>query len=508
MIDELSTEVFRILVQERREMAFLGVEEPEKDQESSDGTETGLFDDAEDEADSTALHFSQPLEDDDGVADRHLDHNLQTAYSDEKLQKRLLRLFYDARAFFEEQGVNSLYLAIGFLEWYESPTSDKPRFAPLLLIPVELHRRTVNARFRVKVLDDDLTTNLSLQEKLKAEFGLQLPDVPEWDDLTPSDYFDAVEEVVAEQPRWRIHRDRMTLWFFSFAKFLMFRDLKPEAWPEGKGPREHKGLRGLLGEETRFDPPVIGEDEPLDQRIDPRNMTHIMDADSSQAASIEEVRHGRNLVIQGPPGTGKSQTITNVIAAAVRDGKKVLFVAEKMAALEVVKSRLDRVGLGDLCLELHSHKANRRIVLDDLERTLQLGRPANRDIDKPASDLARVRDRLNTYVRQLHSPVEPSRLTPYQLIGTLSRLQTSGTRRFDAVPTGIEKWTTSTLDEKLTVLKDILEHVSELGSPADHAWRGVKRQTPLLPADSWRRAHGNLTSANAQIGGGSPLIVD
>ncbi|MGZ0169385.1 MAG: DUF3320 domain-containing protein [Planctomycetales bacterium] len=491
--DELSSEIFRILVQERREMAFLPTEDSDT-QETEDTdqapTQVGSLDDAEtpdgpvDSASEDSLHFAQPIEDDDDeIADRHLDRNLQTPLDDEKLQKKLLRLFYDARGFYEEQGVNSFYLAMGFLEWYESPTSDKPRYAPLLLIPAELHRRTVNAKFRLRMLDEDLTTNLSLQEKLKAEFGLQLPDVPEVDDLTPADYFDEVQKVVAGQPRWRLHHDRMTLWFFSFAKFLMFRDLNPEIWPDGKGPKKHAGLRGLLGEETSFDAPLIGENEQLDSRIPARDLTHIMDADSSQAAAIEEVRHGRNLVIQGPPGTGKSQTITNLIAAAVKDGKKVLFVAEKMAALEVVKSRLDRIGLGDICLELHSHKANRRAVLDELERTMQLGRPASKDVDKPSADLERARERLNSYVQQLHSPVSPSEQTPFQLIGTLSRLQTSGTRRYEQPPAGIEQWSTSTLKEKQAVLRDVMEHVEELGPPATHALRGVQKQVPFLPAD-------------------------
>lgn len=521
VIDELSSEVFRIIVQERREMAFLSKEQPDTEEQLDNDEEPVEGDSEQQDVQTTpcdasaesldgsdaddALHFAQPVEDDDEIADRHLDKNLQTPLDDEKLQKKLLRLFYDARGFYEEQGVNSLYLAIGFLEWYESPTSDKPRYAPLLLIPVELHRRTVNAKFRLRMLDDELTTNLSLQEKLKAEFGLQLPDVPEVDDVSPGDYFDAVQQVVDGQPRWRLHRDRMTLWFFSFAKFLMFRDLNPEVWPEGKGPKQHAGLRGLLGEETSFASPLIGEHENLDDRIDARDLTHIMDADSSQAAAIEEVRHGRNLVIQGPPGTGKSQTITNLIAAAVNDGKKVLFVAEKMAALEVVKSRLDRIGLGDLCLELHSHKANRRAVLDELESTLQLGRPASKDIVKPAAELERVRSRLNAYVQQLHSPVSPSRQTPFQLIGTLSRLQASGTRRFDSIPEGIEDWSKSTLEEKQAILNDILEHVTELGPPAVHAWRGVQRRMPFLPADVQQierdiRALGSALSTIAQHG--------
>lgn len=161
----------------------------------------------------------------------------------------------------------------------------------------------------------------------------------------------------------------------------------------------------------------------------------------------------------------------------------MLFVAEKMAALEVVKSRLDRIGLGDVCLELHSHKANRRAVLDELERTMQLGRPASKDIEKPSAELERSRERLNSYVQQLHSPVSPSEQTPFQLIGTLSTLQTKGTRRYEQPPAGIDQWSTSTLKKKQAVLRDVMEHVEELGPPATHALRGVQKQVPFLPAD-------------------------
>lgn len=481
IVDELTSEVFRILVQEHREMSFLPTAESATGESSQvSRTAKRLFnsDDSEEEPD-----FPQPVEAAVPTPDRQMDRNLQTSLDAEKLQTRLLRLFYDAKAMFEEQGVNSLFLAMGFLEWYESPTSDKTRYAPLLLIPVELDRRTVNARFRVHVLEEEVTTNLSLQAKLKVDFGLQFPDVPDLEDLVPAEYFAAVERVIEKQPRWKVRRDRMTLWFFSFAKFLMFRDLAQEVWPEGKGPSDHPLVRGLLGEPVNYEPPLIGEDEPLDQRLDPQTVCHVVDCDSSQAAAIEEVRGGRNLVIQGPPGTGKSQSIANVIASAVRDGRTVLFVAEKLAALQVVKARLDRVGLGDICLELHSHKANRRSVLDDLDRTLNLGRPANRNVAQVAAELARVRARLNRYAEQLHQPLEPSARTPYDLIGTLCRLQADGISAFDCALPDLATWSATTLREKQALLRDIVEHVSEIGVPSEHAWSSARRMTPLFPND-------------------------
>ncbi|MCA9091444.1 MAG: DUF4011 domain-containing protein, partial [Planctomycetaceae bacterium] len=485
VVDELSGEVFRVLVQGRKDMNFLPSASPVEEE-----AETTDEEDAEDSSapggeTTSAHHLAQPDEElpKGTLAERHTDRSLQTRLADDKLQTRLLRLYYDARTMFEEQGVNSLFLALGFLEWYESPTSDKVRYAPLLLLPVELHRREVNSRFRVKYLDEEITTNLSLQAKMRADFGLQIPDLPDIEDLDPVEYFSEVERVIGEMPRWHVHRDRMTLWFFSFSKFLMFRDLAPDVWPEGKGPTDHPLVAGLLGEPVSFEPPLIREDEALDQRLQPQEICHVLDADSSQAAAVEEVRSGRNLVIQGPPGTGKSQSIANVIAAAVREGRTVLFVAEKLAALEVVKSRLDRVGLGDMCLELHSHKANRRAVLDDLDRTLNLGKPKTADIAGNISELARVRDRLNRYVNQLHSPLEDGEQSPYGLIGTLCRLRADGIKALDCQLPELSNWSRTTLKERQALLRDVNEHLQEIGDLGQQVWRGVRRKTPLLPSD-------------------------
>ena len=156
----------------------------------------------------------------------------------------------------------------------------------------------------------------------------------------------------------------------------MYRDLEPESWPEERPLDRHPIVSGLLSDGLRGDPAIWSDEDNVDDILHPRDMFHVVDADSSQAMAIEEVRQGRNLVIQGPPGTGKSQTISNLIAAAVKQGKKVLFVSEKMAALGVVKRRLENIGLGDMCLELHSHKSNKRTVLEELERMGRTGRRA------------------------------------------------------------------------------------------------------------------------------------
>ena len=165
----------------------------------------------------------------------------------------------------------------------------------------------------------------------------------------------------------------------------MYRDLDVNIWPEGSGPLKSDTIRALFGggSEAGFKEPApaVGEESHLDEHLRPEDVHHVVDADSSQTLAILDVSNGRNLVIQGPPGTGKSQTITNIIADAVSQDKKILFVSEKMAALEVVKRRLDDLGLGDACLEMHSHKNTKRVVLDELKRTLAQGRPSLERLD-------------------------------------------------------------------------------------------------------------------------------
>ena len=478
IIDERAEEVFRLLVREGKAMSFLPRESDEYD-DQPDG-EIHLFQPPEEDVEGED-------DDDDDLAEHHLDLHLQTPLADEALQKRLLRLYYDARTSEEEQGVSILYLALGFLKWYEAESSDRERYAPLLLLPVQLDRRSASSRFRLRSSEDEIATNLSLQEKLRADFGLQLPDVPDIEDLSPLDYFAEVSRAVETKPRWEVLPNDIVLWLFSFSKFLMYRDLQPDTWPEERQIENHSLVTALLSDGFQNDPPICSDDDNLDEILQPLDMIHVMDADSSQALAIEEVKQGRNLVIQGPPGTGKSQTITNLIATAVKQGKSVLFVAEKMAALEVVKRRLDNVGLGDMCLELHSNKANKRAVLEELSRTLKLGRPRMGNVIRQAEDLRLCRDRLNQHARMLHSYLEPSQVTPFQAVGELVRLRAKGVNPVDFQLIDCLSWSAVDKRERQSLLVDLAVHMREIGNPAEHAWRGVQLES-IIPPDVDRLA--------------------
>ncbi len=276
----------------------------------------------------------------------------------------------------------------------------------------------------------------------------------------------------------------MVLGFFSFGK-LMYRDLDPDTWPEGTGygPRESGIIRALFGGGFSEPDPKIQEEDHLDDYLNPEDIHHVVDADSSQALAIFDVNQGRNLVIQGPPGTGKSQTIMNIIAEAIGGGRTVLFVSEKMAALEVVKHRLDAIGLGVACLELHSHKTTKRALLDELKKTL-LGPPSVDGIEDDFSGLAHVRSRLNTYAEAVNSPVGNTGATPYRAYGELIRIrdqeQQPPLRRVDIA--GIDLWSAADFKSKLRVVSEFQTRLGRVGVPEKHLFWG-SRLRMLLPND-------------------------
>jgi hypothetical protein len=348
---------------------------------------------------------------------------LRARVTSEVLERRLLKFFREARNIEEEQGVNILFLAFGFLKWFENPLSSEPCWAPLVLLPVLIERRQGREQFVLRARDDDLMVNVSLREKLRSISQVELPELPEEDDWVPSTYLDAVATAVSGETRWEVDHAGCGLGFFTFSKFLMWRDLAPSAWPQASRLLAHPMVSALLGHGQGFDPapPIAKDDEPIDKKIDVAAAVHVLDAASSQALAVEEARTGRNLVIQGPPGTGKSQTIANIIAAAVHNGRSVLFVAEKAAALEVVHSRLKTVGLEHLCLELHSRKATKAAVVSSLDGALSAGGVV--PLDQGTVDALRTaRDQLNDWSATLHRPIGQSGRTPYDVMGQVLRL--------------------------------------------------------------------------------------
>ncbi len=470
--DELSSEVFRMLVQERKAFSFL----PGRPSKSPGRTSGGAGPGTDPEPEEEEIALPPPDETEakgSGPARRHVDSRLQTALSPVGLQARLLGLFRDAQTMIEEQGVNILYLALGHLKWFEAEHTETARYAPLVLVPVQLQRKSAGDTFHLRCLEEDVQENLSLRARLKADFGIDLPEFPDEEDFDIGRYFKAMAKAVSRAKGWEVLPNAMTLGFFSFAKFLMYRDLEPQNWPEGKGLLQHPFIAGLLQDGFPQADALFSEEAHLDELIPVARLDHVVDADSSQSLAIEAVRQGRSMVIQGPPGTGKSQSIANIIATAVLDGKKVLFVAEKLAALEVVKRRLEKEGLGDLCLELHSNKANKRAVVEQIGETWDLGRPKESQLESTVAQLERRRELLNRHAQALHGRRMPSELTPFRVLGQLTLLGDRGREAAEVTFTGAEAWTPDDRVERRQLIGELAERIEGIGVPSQHPWRGV-----------------------------------
>ncbi|MDR2733153.1 MAG: DUF4011 domain-containing protein, partial [Spirochaetota bacterium] len=396
--------------------------------------------------------------------------------------KTLRALMKKAKEFNEEKGLNALYLAFGFLHWREKGKDSKDEQdmrSPLLLVPVKLTQEDLFKPIILSRLDEEITTNYSLEQKLLNDFGLQLPKFE--DDDNADRYIHTVKEMIAAQ-RWKVSVDAAQLSLFSFLKINMYRDLERNA----AKVKKHPAVRSLNGEAFGENENVSGIDTYNHDNTPPQEVFSVVDADSSQQDAILLAKRGVSFVLQGPPGTGKSQTITNIIAELVADGKKVLFVSAKKAALEVVDKRLTAAGLGDFCLELHGHKAKRREILDQFEHSVRLSRKRHsltQDALNTLSRLKETRALLNRYSEELHTIVKPLDRTIYQVNGALAKLDRYP--NIDYVQEGADKFSQESLAQCGFALEELTRVVSKSGYQDDNPWRGCVIAEP--PGHTFRQ---------------------
>ena len=342
------------------------------------------------------------------------DKKLATDLTPKELQKRLYYINNQAKTMLQEQGYNILYLAIGFLEWVDKSKPKQRNKAPLVLIPVVMERKKVGESFNLEWTGEDIQTNISLKAKL-LEAGIDFPDFEfkRYGEVIDH-YIASVRRSVSRMDGWTVNNN-VALGFFSFTKFVMYNDLNPEAWEDNVDLTKNELIQAIFNP-AKNDHDAFRE-EDIDSRLEYQNMYQVLDADSSQIAAIQDVKAGRNLVVEGPPGTGKSQTIVNLIAELLAEGKSVLFVSEKMAALDVVKDRLTAVGLGKFVLELHSHKTRRRKFLKDLQKATNVRSQEPLNIDQTTRKLENLRRQLDDYSQIIHKPVFAVNLSAFQLYG-------------------------------------------------------------------------------------------
>jgi very-short-patch-repair endonuclease len=335
------------------------------------------------------------------------------------LEKGAIELYRKAKADFEEGGSNTLFLALGMLRW--SPRGDTRRSfrAPLILLPVRLERRSAASKPYLGNHEDDPVFNLTLLQMLRQDFDIEIPGL---EAELPTDEHGVNVRRVWDMVRARIRGvpglevvEEVVLSTFSFAKYLMWKDLADRTDALKTSPFVRHVIdtprEPYRGGATFLDP------RRIDREVHPSGILAPLNADSSQIVAIHASGKGGDFVLEGPPGTGKSETIGNIIAHNLGLGHRVLFVSEKMVALDVVHRRLAACGLGDFCLELHSAKANKRAVLDQLGAAWEKRRAHSvEEWHRKADHLAKVRDQLNGLVEALHAP-GPGGLSPRDAVG-------------------------------------------------------------------------------------------
>ncbi len=426
----------------------------------------------------------------------------------EALDKRLVALYRQTKRDNEEGGAHTLFVAIGFLAWKKTPTDEVRYEAPLLLIPVSLKRRGVGSRMALTIHEDEPRLNPTLCEMLRQDFEIELGLS---DDDLPTDesglnvplIWQRVTQAVETLAGFEVI-PKVVLATFTFAKYLMWKDLSDRL----DLLKENRFVQHLV--DTPREPyghrvDVPGERD-LDQTCPPEALYTPLPADSSQLKAVVASDKGQDFVLVGPPGTGKSQTITNMIAHALAHGRTVLFVAEKTAALDVVYHRLRNIGLGAFCLELHSNKAKKTHVLEQLRDAMDHhGHPVSaQEWQSVAEQLGAQRATLNALVERLHAPYANG-LSAYQAFGQV----VAGKDKF--APTlsidGVLEQETHTLSQLRSLVGELRDRRKALppetnipqGLLGDREWSPSWAREISAAARQLRDAAHSLTTAHGDL---------
>jgi len=403
-----------------------------------------------------------------------LDSNcLLTPLTDRALGSRLSRLSLNAKTALAEQGINVLFVAFGLVKWFESDDSDVPLLSPLLLVPVVLDRIGTTAPWKVSIYEEEVTANHCLRELFRRDLriDLPLPDVERFleEEFFRDRYLDTVRKEIQDQQRWEV-LDKAVLGQFSFQKLAMYEDYGKNA----ADIVQHPHCQRIAGDEHA--PPAERVNIPapteFDAKIHPSKLHTVLPCDASQLEAILATKDGASLVLDGPPGTGKSQTIANIIAESLADGKTVLFVSEKAAALEVVKRRLDRANLGDFVLDCHSHKASKKEVIEELGRCLGLNTERYNDRAADLDRLFHCRTLLNRYVTTLHQVRAGLETSAFDVHGRLSAVAPGPISRCRI--TNVREWTSTALASAADRLRALGDFREVIANYDNHAWRGCR----------------------------------
>ena len=384
-------------------------------------------------------------------------------------ERTLKNLRSKAKLAQEEQGTNTLYLCFGFIYWREHERESSPWLkAPLLMMPVSLGLKSLNAPYTLSRYDDEIEVNPTLDYLFNAEYHIDLPTFELKNRDSFANYLAQIEEIV-DKRGWKVVPE-VSLGLLSFLKISMYHDLNNNQ----SLMMNHPVLRAMAGDRTAIgELPAAANNFDFDS-VKPTEWHEVVDSDSSQEEAILLSKLGVSFVMQGPPGTGKSQTITNIIAEALADGKKVLFVSEKAAALQVVLKRLADVGLDDFCLSLHDYKANKKEIIDSIGSNLDLEEEyIDSSLISELTALFHDRTFLNSYADELHKEIQPLGLSVYEVFGKLLNLSTAPHVEFTI--DGLEKITKEQYASIIYCVSAFEKALRNMGGPlSSNPWYGTK----------------------------------
>jgi len=396
---------------------------------------------------------------------------LRSTLTQAELDKAIVHLYRTSRTSLEENGANTLYLALGFLRWYETKTSQKPRYAPIVLLPVEMVRKSANRGYIIRLRDEEPQMNITLLEMLKQDFGIHITGL----DPLPQDehgvdirrVFTTMCKAVMGQKHWDV-LEAACLGNFSFSQFVMWNDVRNRS----EDLRKNKIVSSLIEGRLTWDSETL----EIGERVSEEDVFLPVPVDASQLFAVKAAAEGKSFVLHGPPGTGKSQTITVMIANALAQGKTVLFVAEKMAALSVVQNRLNSIGLGPFCLEVHSNKSKKSYVLEQLRIATEVGKKAPaEEYERKARQIRELRKELDEYRHALHRK-QKCGLTLYQMINGYEEL-------YD-IPEEIhfsegiaENFSDEILEKQRVLVQRMIAAAKAIGHPKNHPLKVVGKST-------------------------------
>ena len=411
----------------------------------------------------------------DMVQDELIHKRIRTQLDEEHLKERLTDLYRASRISLEENGANTLYIALGLLKWYDGNTEydDKAHYAPILLIPVEIVKKSASSGYVIRGRGEETMVNITLLEFLRQMHGINISGLDYLHrnngGIDSSLVFNVVRRAVMDMKKWDV-LEYAVLGNFSFSKFIMWSDIHNNP----KMLDDSKIVSSLMSGMLDKDIDVKMDDEGnLDDQLKAEDIVLPISADSSQIDAITASLSGKSFILHGPPGTGKSQTITNIIANALYRGKKVLFVAEKRAALEVVQNRLKAIGLAPFCLELHSNKAKKSSVMEQFKKITEITAvqsPEQYKVD--ATRINAVRGEMNSCVKSLHK-VHPLGLSLYDCIARYESLGGS-VPCFDFPISKAADLTSTCLSDMKAALSELKVVLDIVGVPIDNPLYGIK----------------------------------